>query len=333
MLLRGRMAPGFLLSRYRCLEWHIYTRSAPHACLSKAIRLATETISLNSLHLLGVSILVWDHILTLGDEIRFVWLRNKSTSSIWFLLVRYIGLLGNVPVVIFSFTTVSSAVCVKYTLIHQVILVLTQIIVSLVMIIRTFALYSRNKRVLVFLIVVSACFIGVSVWAEHGQHAIPATALPGCHLGASETTGYHLSASWIALFVFDTLIFALTLHKTVATRRDVGFDAPLPLHMALVRDGALYFAAMAFANLSNIVTEYLTGPLIRGSLSTFANCVSISMMCRLMLNLHRIARWESCPARPQPQHRDGRAVALLSIWIPGKEQRRPTTMRTRGLQV
>jgi len=48
----------------------------------------------------------------------------------------------------------------------------------------------------------------------------------------------------------------------------------------------MYFAAMAFANLANIITYYLAGPLIRGSLSTFANCVSLSMMSRLMLNLH-----------------------------------------------
>ncbi|KAJ7751492.1 hypothetical protein DFH07DRAFT_960904 [Mycena maculata] len=54
--------------------------------------------------------------------------------------------------------------------------------------------------------------------------------------------------------------------------------------------GALYYGAMAMANLANITT-YFVPPLLPGSLSTFANCNSISvlMMSRLILNLHERA--------------------------------------------
>ncbi|KAF8206848.1 hypothetical protein K438DRAFT_449151 [Mycena galopus ATCC 62051] len=128
--------------------------------------------------------------------------------------------------------------------------------------------------------------MAVSSWTVHGQHTIPVTVFPGCHLGIAARTGYHLSASWVALFLFDATILALTLLKTRSTRLLLGGGEEIPLHMLIMRDGAMYFAAMAFANLANIITYYLAGPLIRGSLSTFANCVSLSMMSRLMLNLH-----------------------------------------------
>ncbi|KAJ7214358.1 hypothetical protein GGX14DRAFT_443792 [Mycena pura] len=46
---------------------------------------------------------------------------------------------------------------------------------------------------------------------------------------------------------------------------------------------------MALANLSNIGSFYFGGPLFRGSLSTFASCTSVTMVSRLMLNLHEQA--------------------------------------------
>ncbi|KAJ8453745.1 hypothetical protein ONZ45_g19585 [Pleurotus djamor] len=50
--------------------------------------------------------------------------------------------------------------------------------------------------------------------------------------------------------------------------------------------GALYFAVMVLANLLNILTFYLPSPLLRGSLATFASLTSVTMISRLLLNLH-----------------------------------------------
>ncbi|KAF7316767.1 hypothetical protein HMN09_00409800 [Mycena chlorophos] len=220
---------------------------------------ATETIALNSLHLVGISILIWDHFITLGDEIQFIWLRKKTYSSYLFFVVRYLGLLSNIPIPVFSFVTVSQHICTEYSFAHQLLLVATQVIVSIVMILRVFALYNRSKPLLCFLVFIGAVFLGVCIWAERGQHATIVSVLPGCHMSIDDITGYHLSSSWIGLFLFDAIVFSLTLHKTIKTRQEVGLDAPLRLHMLLVRDGALYFAAMAFANLSNILTDYVAG--------------------------------------------------------------------------
>ncbi|KAJ7637350.1 hypothetical protein DFH06DRAFT_1302758 [Mycena polygramma] len=250
------------------------------------IESAQETIQLNALHLLGISILYYEHLINIDSEIQYIWMRNKSSSSFWFFLVRYIGFAGNLPVVFFSFMTLSRKGCLQYSFVHQIILVITQFLVSVVAILRTYALYGRNKRLLWCLLILGACLIALSSWTVYGQHAIPVTVFPGCHLGVTERTGHHLSASWFCLFLFDLIIFVLTVSKTYSTRRLLGGGEELPLHMLMVRDGAMYFAAMAFANLANIITYYSTGPLIRGSLSTFANCVSVSMMSRLMLNLH-----------------------------------------------
>ncbi|KAJ6527405.1 hypothetical protein B0H19DRAFT_1275218 [Mycena capillaripes] len=104
-----------------------------------------------------------------------------------------------------------------------------------------------------------------------------------------------LAGPWECLFAFDTMIFGMTAYKGYVMRRDAG-GANMPIHHILVRDGAMYFAAMALANLANIVTFFIGGPLVPGSLATFATwmlsagyavpSMSVGMMSRLMLNLH-----------------------------------------------
>ncbi|KAG7086843.1 hypothetical protein E1B28_002764 [Marasmius oreades] len=71
-----------------------------------------------------------------------------------------------------------------------------------------------------------------------------------------------LAAAWEALFVYDTILFVLTLHKTWRERpRRRGIVMTegrvyLPLLSLILRDGAIYYAVMALANLVNILTFY-----------------------------------------------------------------------------
>ncbi|EEB97744.1 hypothetical protein MPER_02871 [Moniliophthora perniciosa FA553] len=88
---------------------------------------------------------------------------------------------------------------------------------------------------------------------------------------ASPSTG--IVSLWLALFIYDMVTFILTAARTYKFWRK---DNVQPLRMSLFpllfRDGAIYFAVMAQANLANILTFYLCGPFMRGGLSTFASC-------------------------------------------------------------
>ncbi|OJT02835.1 hypothetical protein TRAPUB_6691 [Trametes pubescens] len=79
-----------------------------------------------------------------------------------------------------------------------------------------------------------------------------------------------LAVSWEALFIFDLMVFALTLGKTLSERYRIRVTSGRHDIIALIlRDGTLRAHA----------------PLLRGCLSTFASSVSVTMMTRLMLNL------------------------------------------------
>jgi len=122
-------------------------------------------------------------------------------------------------------------------------------------------------------------------WSMYDQQSTPSF-LQGCHVAIMQTTAIRLATAWEGVFVLDSTIFGLTVFNAYTTIRRMGSLVNMPLHRLIVRDGALYFGAMALANLSNISTYYLGAPLSRGALSTFASCMSVTLVSRLMLNLH-----------------------------------------------
>ncbi|KAF7289766.1 hypothetical protein MIND_01350400 [Mycena indigotica] len=247
--------------------------------------LVREIFLQGCLHLIGISLLYYDHLITFGVEFRRLWRRKRTSSANWFFSVRYAGLLGNTSITVLAFYTLADKWCGVYHISHQIVIVGTQFLVCIIMLLRTYALYNRNRYLIAVLLLISACLVAVVIWSIIGQESRNIEGFPGCHVIVSRATQYHLAAAWEALFVFDTLIFALTLYKTWSTWRIVGSYRYIPMHTLMLRDGALYFGIMVLANLGNIFTFYFAG-VLAGSLSTIASCISVTMVSRLMLNLH-----------------------------------------------
>ncbi|KAF5352932.1 hypothetical protein D9758_007936 [Tetrapyrgos nigripes] len=86
----------------------------------------------------------------------------------------------------------------------------------------------------------------------------------------------------------------MVVFKGYNTRRHL-HGRRVPLLEMVLRDGAIYFAVMALANLANIFTFYFAGPFTRGSLSTFSTAISVTLISRLTLNLRANASVERLP--------------------------------------
>ncbi|KAF5318787.1 hypothetical protein D9619_010639 [Psilocybe cf. subviscida] len=139
-------------------------------------------------------------------------------------------------------------------------------------------------------------------WTFIGQTVVDAPSTVGCDTGLDYKTSIRIAGAWEALLVYDCIIFGLTIYKTWTARLDhVITGISIPLITLLLRDGAvlpelfrasnlcLKIRVLVLCNLLNILTFYFTGPFWRGNLATFASCMSLTMICRLMLNLHRTA--------------------------------------------
>ncbi|KAJ7235490.1 hypothetical protein C8J57DRAFT_1530658 [Mycena rebaudengoi] len=228
----------------------------------------------------AVVILIYDHILTIEAEVEWVWLSPGRRSAYWFFLVRYTAL---VPTAVFSifyfgdflprgisnhvaypcFLTSRSALLVDITLAHRVI-----------------AMYGLNLRVLALLMVSGAVGCALAIWTIVGYGhptMLSAPGYTGCHTAIPKST-----------LVGDIFVLVLTLHRAYVDR-DIAQMLGDSLLKVMARDGAMYFAIILLANLASVLTIYLGDILLAGILSWFTTSLCVTLICRLMLNLHEAA--------------------------------------------
>ncbi|KAF8071654.1 hypothetical protein FPV67DRAFT_889162 [Lyophyllum atratum] len=88
-----------------------------------------------------------------------------------------------------------------------------------------------------------AVLVGISCWVLFGQKSAPAEQGSGCHIGLERITAIRLAGAWEALFVYDTILFCLTMAKTWKGRHEFMITrATVPIIHLISRDGAIYFA-------------------------------------------------------------------------------------------
>ncbi|TFK94561.1 hypothetical protein K466DRAFT_593401 [Polyporus arcularius HHB13444] len=263
-----------------------------------------------ALTLAGFTILYYDYALTVASEIEWYWSPPSfSLSSCLFALIRYYGLLGPIPVFFEYFPVdISEAVsavhfaidantlnqalqmCRKLQLYHQTYAIISQVIVGFYLVLRTYALYNRSKRVLVVLLVsyIGGVIQGLVTILTSPSVLTNNTSLGfntpgGCNLALTNEQGVHLALTWSAMLWYDSCIIALTFWKAVQVRRDVAGG----LLAVILRDGTLYYAILVAVTVASILTFLLTpsnSPL-KGTATTLTNVLSVTLTCRLMLNL------------------------------------------------
>ncbi|KAG1908596.1 uncharacterized protein F5891DRAFT_973965 [Suillus fuscotomentosus] len=213
-------------------------------------------------------ILIYDHMATLTEEIVFIWCRPKALSSALFLLNRYVALLGNIYAFIDYLLPASVRLsCSTYRLSRQVLAFLQVFIVSFILALRTYALYGRSKCLLAFLVIIILTFVGGAFTGTFGRHSNTVTNLPG---GGC----YRIYTAKIALKIGGSLQLSLT-----KSRRNI--------IAVMFQDGVMFFGVMTLFEIPNILTYYHGSDMVRGSLRTFTNCMSVTLISRLMLNLHK----------------------------------------------
>jgi len=224
---------------------------------------------------------------------------------------RYFSIVGNVFVTILNLKTLPPQRCETYDSSHQIFIIVNQSFVcgesrstikvivinynlppiQVLLILRTWALYGRNSRILLLMIGSSLILLGVAAWSQVGQNNTYAPGIPGCNVAYANRGAIQQAAAWEGLLLFDSLVFILTILKTYRGRNRHHFISSRRFDIVslVLRDGAVYYAIMVLSNLANIATFYIARPALQGCLASFTSCLSVTMMSRLMLNLHTAA--------------------------------------------
>ncbi|KIK52290.1 hypothetical protein GYMLUDRAFT_265491 [Collybiopsis luxurians FD-317 M1] len=314
-----------LLIWWRCTSDEIYsplllplTSSAVFNMLSitqfESIQLANIMFSS------ALGFLYYDHLLTLDAEVRLIWTRPKNMSRYLFFINRYLSFFGNIVSAVSLFSTsLSVSRCRSFELFHEIFLTFTQGLVTSLLTLRVYALYGCNKiflsvvlGLIVLGVIASVC---ISILNRNSPSESTTSFHQGCHVLLSRDGAAKTAVAWEGILGVDTVLFLATLWKAYHNRlRPDVASLGVSLFAIVVRDGSIYFLIITSLNLANIISFYVSIPSfsipsspslpssnivlllstqipgrIQGNLSSFVSCFSVTLMSRMMLDLHEAA--------------------------------------------
>ncbi|KAJ7473116.1 hypothetical protein B0H11DRAFT_2282633 [Mycena galericulata] len=272
-----------------------------------------------SVFLTGLVVVLYDHLLTLGSEIKHIWVRPVKRSSIWFLTVRYVALLSNLSMMTFFFGDFSPESCKILTITANIVLVTQEILVGCTLALRVCAIYGFKWRVLVSLVIVAVVAVSLGIWAVVRPEVTLETTPSSCFATMPRPTAIRTATAWDAQLACDILILCLTLWRAVTYHRTVGLRSG-SLLATMVRDGVLYFGVICAVNVANIVMLYSGDITTADSLTWFASAISVTMISRLMLNLHDAANGSFSLTSTAQYDRPAHELSSIRFRTPGSRR-------------
>ncbi|KAJ3488030.1 hypothetical protein NLI96_g3125 [Meripilus lineatus] len=238
------------------------------------------------MHLTAGSIFYYDWMLTFDDELHHLW--NAQTYFTLLLLAnRYFTFFTFIPILVLEIVLRGNAAgCHIYSKYRSFQGLISGVIVCSILIVRTYALCNKSKKILAFLCVSFTLIFGVATWASPNGKKLQTNIGNGCQTLVPQAVGIRSAISWEALMAFDLIVFGLTLYRIIEEKR--GSHVSLnELTRLMFRDGAVYLAIMALANSANVLTYYILTPGLKGATGSISAHISVVLVSRAMLNIRK----------------------------------------------
>lgn len=295
-------------------------------------------------------IVVWDHLVTIDQEIELIWKARWSIGKALFLFNRYYTLLAIAfnNYIFFVDSGLTDEICKIFFRWQAATFVLAITVSQVTLQLRLYALYHTNKLVLAFMITTFAlcmiCAIVIIIIMLQIQSAT-ANPFPGVHFCASTHASKLFWTFWIPFLVSESLLCALAIFRAfsyettsdlppvqynrrgklwkrrIANRRRIDgvFDRTNSIIAVLIRDSILYFLVMFVAYLTNCLM-WAVGPVgLREAPVGFAEALTCVMCSHVLLNVRDVHQQRDQPQSQTSQH----ALRELSV-VPPASPSEPT---------
>jgi len=240
----------------------------------------------------GLVMLLYDHFLTLDQEVEEIWKAKWTLPKIFFLILRYL-----VPSLMIIETYQISGISnheitidfCKGWFVFSMIMAMSSITISnLLILLRLWALWGRDRKLIMWtflgFVVVQLAALAVLV------HVI-VIGLPLLYwepklqiCGLKQRP--HVEGLWIPGIAFECVVFAAAFVNGFHRPRSVGGHSLLS---ALFRDGIHYFVALFLLRLNNFFFAVLAPlPLLVCTIYLVWCCTTLTVT-RFLLNIRRVA--------------------------------------------
>ncbi|KAL1720194.1 hypothetical protein EV715DRAFT_289466 [Schizophyllum commune] len=266
-------------------------------------------------HVASSTIIVFDHLITLDDEIQLIWKSSWSLGKILFMFNRYFGL-ASVVVNLYGLFTPSltdslyvcncyydpiidvagrptTAVRLNYFRWQGATGVAVCVVSEIILLIRLYVLYLLNKRILIVMLVgfvISSSFAAAIMGLVMQRVTAVVVTLPGlkpmCVPGNVSSKFY---TYWIPFLGFESLLCALALYRGFQTYRldNASYTSSRLLIRILIRDSVMYYLAVFATYFTNMLMWAAAPPSLLELPIGFAVAVSCVLGNRMMFNIRQ----------------------------------------------
>jgi len=206
----------------------------------------------------AVALLIWDHCISLGLEVRRIWSRKLSGSTVLYACLRYGTLFEKITVLFLASWYLTPHGCDIAVRVQIFPMIVRTIGYGMFSSLRALALSDRNwyLAITVFLLCLPSAITPAYVYAHQDS---PAVDPYGCQLTyiASATVHDRLRIGGIIADVLsETIVIAVTVSRTFGMRNNeipfAGKKQP-SLALLLLRDGTIYFLALLVLSLADML--------------------------------------------------------------------------------
>ncbi|KAF9557748.1 hypothetical protein CPC08DRAFT_710157 [Agrocybe pediades] len=248
-------------------------------------------------HLSASTVILFDHLITLDDEVHLIWQGSLSPGKLLFISNRYYVL----ALIMFDlYATLSPAVTDSVSFRFYVWQGWSGIAVSLtaqaILLLRICALYSYNRIVIALSIFMLVVAFSIPAWVlitGLSRFGAIATSVKGVNGRYCEANLSHpFFALWIPSLTVESILMLMAVGRGIYIRRSL---SPFKIHRTaqhivdiLIHDSVLYFVAIAGAYILCIITwHYGTVRMLQIPVG-FSVALPCVMSNRLLLNMHKM---------------------------------------------
>lgn len=255
--------------------------------------MAAEALAVEWVAAVCMTLLIYDNIITFGQEVSTMWLSRWSIPKVLFLLNRYlvVGMLS-FNAIASSQTHLPNDFCIFYLRWLVCTITVTNSVVEGILVARVWALYRENR--IAVAIALTFYFSGICVLVGLTVADYIATGpveavddfqqLPGCY---ARTVPSLIAGYWISPLIIESIFFMMVVWRAAGWWRT---DVPVPPTLVLLaRDSSVYFLIVFVLLFANLFVFLYGPPFLSSMLVTPSNTAGCIAGSRMLLNMRNLA--------------------------------------------
>jgi len=238
----------------------------------------------------GFTVLIYDHLITFGDEVQYVWRKFRGPLVYLFMINRYLIPLGFMINLYAYLSDWDPETCASFVRYEGSMTVIGINVVGLMMFLRVKALYDNNRMIVWPVAILLALEFGVNAWLlSYGtpvHHIGPRH--PCTMVFEARMTKIAAASAWLPL-LYDTVVLGLTTYKALQTRSPPGHFRS-PILQTVLAGGMIYYSVIFSITLILAIMIAVAPPSIQNITAQLELLLTVAMMSRITLDLRKRAK-------------------------------------------